>query len=258
MRLHGSLLSPDEARKEIERRKSFERYRYYKTPEYFEDMSKSSAHTKLLCCPNKVGKSTFAMMNAYWYAMGCHPHRKIAVPNTTWLMGPTIAHVNEVFLDGMREWGISRFWKSYAEKKGKITWLNGSITYVKSYDERKNLQGRTIKTAFIDEECPNDIWMEIVFRFKAGQQMDRYITATPVEGEEWFADGTTVRERPGTAVDLERAIAALPERARTVFVLHDVEGYKHIEIAEVADMAVGTSKAQLSRARRLLRKALAT
>jgi RNA polymerase sigma-70 factor (ECF subfamily) len=59
-----------------------------------------------------------------------------------------------------------------------------------------------------------------------------------------------------TAVDLDRAIARLPERARTVFVLHDVEGFKHHEIARLAGMAEGTSKAQLSRARRLLRKAL--
>jgi RNA polymerase sigma-70 factor (ECF subfamily) len=75
-------------------------------------------------------------------------------------------------------------------------------------------------------------------------------------GEEWYGEAATVHERPAAAVDLERAIAALPERARTVFVLHDVEGYKHTEIAELADMAVGTSKAQLSRARQLLRKAL--
>lgn len=60
---------------------------------------------------------------------------------------------------------------------------------------------------------------------------------------------------PGV-LDLERAIAELPPRARTVFVLHDVEGYKHHEIASLAQMAVGTSKAQLSRARSLLRKAL--
>ncbi len=64
------------------------------------------------------------------------------------------------------------------------------------------------------------------------------------------------REEPMTAMDLERAIARLPNRARTVFVLHDVEGYRHREIATMADMAVGTSKAQLSRARRLLREAL--
>ncbi|MEM9531962.1 MAG: sigma-70 family RNA polymerase sigma factor [Pseudomonadota bacterium] len=58
----------------------------------------------------------------------------------------------------------------------------------------------------------------------------------------------------GLDADLESAIARLPERARTVLVLHDVEGLKHMEIAELADMAVGTSKAQLHRARQMLRK----
>jgi RNA polymerase sigma-70 factor (ECF subfamily) len=57
-------------------------------------------------------------------------------------------------------------------------------------------------------------------------------------------------------VDLERAIAALPPGARAVFVLYDVEGYCHEEIAEMAGIAAGTSKAQLHRARRLLREAL--
>lgn len=56
----------------------------------------------------------------------------------------------------------------------------------------------------------------------------------------------------GLAIDLERAIGALPPRARLVFLLHDVEGYKHAEIAEATGIAVGTSKAQLHRARRLL------
>ena len=54
--------------------------------------------------------------------------------------------------------------------------------------------------------------------------------------------------------DLEAAVARLPERARTVLVLHDIEGFQHNEIAVIADMAVGTSKAQLHRARKLLRE----
>lgn len=57
-------------------------------------------------------------------------------------------------------------------------------------------------------------------------------------------------------LDLERAIGALPERAREVFVLHDIEGYRHEEIARMTGIAVGTSKAQLFRARRLLREKL--
>ena len=62
----------------------------------------------------------------------------------------------------------------------------------------------------------------------------------------------------GGSLDLERAIAGLPDGARTVFVLHDIEGWKHREIAEQTGLAVGTCKTQLHRARRLLRKALST
>ncbi len=66
------------------------------------------------------------------------------------------------------------------------------------------------------------------------------------------------RELPaGTSLDLEQAIAQLPVGARRVFVLHDVEGYRHHEIADMLGLAVGTTKAQLHRARRILRKALA-
>ena len=57
-------------------------------------------------------------------------------------------------------------------------------------------------------------------------------------------------------MDLEAAIALLPPGARQVFVLHDVEGYKHEEIAEMLGVTSGGSKAQLHRARLLLREAL--
>ena len=56
--------------------------------------------------------------------------------------------------------------------------------------------------------------------------------------------------------DLEQAIATLPERARTVLVLYDIEGYRHAEIAAMTGMAEGSSKAQLHRARKLVREAL--
>jgi len=78
-------------------------------------------------------------------------------------------------------------------------------------------------------------------------------------------DDLTEFERPGpptrsdgpeSGFDLERALATLPPGARAVFVLHDVEGYKHEEIARLTGVATGTSKAQLHRARRLLREVL--
>ncbi|WP_027485632.1 sigma-70 family RNA polymerase sigma factor [Rhodanobacter sp. OR87] len=56
--------------------------------------------------------------------------------------------------------------------------------------------------------------------------------------------------------ELERAIGSLPPRARAVLVLHDIEGWRHEEIGSELGMAIGTSKAQLHRARGLLRKLL--
>jgi len=57
----------------------------------------------------------------------------------------------------------------------------------------------------------------------------------------------------GRVMDLERAIASLPERARAVFVLVGVYGYPHEEAAGLLDMAVGTSKAHYHHARRQLK-----
>jgi RNA polymerase sigma-70 factor (ECF subfamily) len=57
-------------------------------------------------------------------------------------------------------------------------------------------------------------------------------------------------------MDMEDAIASLPKGARLAFVLHDVEGYQHQEIAEQLGVSVGTVKAQLHRARRLMRERL--
>jgi RNA polymerase sigma-70 factor (ECF subfamily) len=64
------------------------------------------------------------------------------------------------------------------------------------------------------------------------------------------------RVRHDLQIDLEAAVAKLPPRARAVLVLHDVEGWKHEEIGRELGMAVGSSKAQLHRARGLLRRAL--
>ena len=64
------------------------------------------------------------------------------------------------------------------------------------------------------------------------------------------------RALPETSIALERAVAALPDGARRVLVLHDIEGYRHEEIARQLGIAVGTVKAQLHRARKLVMEAL--
>ena len=67
---------------------------------------------------------------------------------------------------------------------------------------------------------------------------------------------TVAPARADLTVDFEAAIEQLPPGAREIFVLHDVEGYKHREIAVLLDITSGTSKRQLHRARMLLRRHL--
>ena len=88
-------------------------------------------------------------------------------------------------------------------------------------------------------------------RKKLGIRRDRF-----VEGEKVLEK---LRSNPGeveTRVDFETAIEYLPDGAREVFVLHDVEGYKHEEIANTLGISAGTSKSQLHRARMILREHL--
>ena len=68
--------------------------------------------------------------------------------------------------------------------------------------------------------------------------------------------GASVDPHHDERMDLERAIRALPPKARQVFVLHDIEGYRHREISQLTGSAQGTLRAQLHRARKLLMEAL--
>jgi len=65
-----------------------------------------------------------------------------------------------------------------------------------------------------------------------------------------------VAPRDGERMDLEAAVSTLPAATRTVFVMHDVEGYTHEEIARLTGRAEGTCKTLLHRARRALRERL--
>jgi RNA polymerase sigma-70 factor (ECF subfamily) len=91
-----------------------------------------------------------------------------------------------------------------------------------------------------------------------GREADGTATASIEHGglptERWDDAGAP---HNGERLDLGEAIDSLPESARRIVVLHDVEGYKHDEIAEIFGITAGGSKAQLRRARLLLREALA-
>ncbi len=85
---------------------------------------------------------------------------------------------------------------------------------------------------------------------------------TAARGRKLFDDDAAIefaagrRQTPEAAMDLEQALKLLPKGARQIFVLHDVEGFLHEEIADMLGVATGTSKAQLHRARMLMRKHL--
>lgn len=74
-----------------------------------------------------------------------------------------------------------------------------------------------------------------------------------VEGDSALELAPARRPGPELAMDFETALERLPEGARQIFVLHDIEGYRHEEIAEMLGLATGTSKSQLHRARMALR-----
>jgi len=75
-------------------------------------------------------------------------------------------------------------------------------------------------------------------------------------GEEMAADLAGRHHRPGLRVDLERAVAALPDELRTVVVLHDIEGLAHGEVAGLLHITAEASRSRLFRARRRLRRRL--
>jgi RNA polymerase sigma-70 factor, ECF subfamily len=77
-----------------------------------------------------------------------------------------------------------------------------------------------------------------------------------LDDEPGQAAGRTLAEQTVTKMDLERALARLPEGCRAAFVLHDVQGLEHREVAEVLGVAEGTSKSQVHKARQRLRALL--
>jgi RNA polymerase sigma-70 factor (ECF subfamily) len=88
-------------------------------------------------------------------------------------------------------------------------------------------------------------------RKSVGIERGRFIT-----DDEPLDDVTSKPVTLELSMDFEEALATLPEGARQVFILHDVEGYRHEEIARMLGVVPGTSKSQLHHARMALRRHL--
>jgi RNA polymerase sigma-70 factor (ECF subfamily) len=92
----------------------------------------------------------------------------------------------------------------------------------------------------------------VIERFRTDQAR----RARLIDGEQIFELLPGPAQTRDIGIDFESALEQLPDGAREIFVLHDVEGYKHHEIATMLEISAGTSKAQLHRARMMLRKHL--
>ena len=77
----------------------------------------------------------------------------------------------------------------------------------------------------------------------------------PLEDDSWLADAGSrgLADRTVSRMDIDRAVAQLPEGCRAAFILHDIEGLEHREIGQVLGIAEGTSKSQVFKARMKLR-----
>lgn len=92
----------------------------------------------------------------------------------------------------------------------------------------------------------------VIERFRSDQSRRQRLR----DGEDIFEMLPAPAQTRDIGMDFEAALEKLPDGAREIFVLHDVEGYKHHEIATLLEISPGTSKAQLHRARMMLRKHL--
>ena len=122
-------------------------------------------------------------------------------------------------------------------------------SFVKAWERLATFRGDSPFGAWLRQVTVNVVMGER----RASARRLRRVTTT---------DDDEVLDAPGAArmdaerLDLERAIRVLPETARTVFVLHEVEGYGHDEIASLMGIAEGTSKAHLHKARGKLQELL--
>src|SRR6476661_6793722 len=122
--------------------------------------------------------------------------------------------------------------------------------FVRAWEKLHLFRGESAFGTWLHRMTVNLVWNA---RKTEGRQRARYEDDEDGDGVNLLVARS---HSPGDRMDLEAAIARLPKGARRVFTLHDIEGYKHEEIAGMLGVTTGATKAQLHRARLLLREAL--
>ena len=157
---------------------------------------------------------------------------------------------------------IGAFERIYREHAGRIhalcLRLSGDVSraeelmqdvFVRAWERLGSFRGESALSTWLHRLAVN----EVLGAMRSEKRRRARVGASEELGR---PDAAAPAVSPGDRIDLERAIATLPPGARTVFVLHDIEGYRHPEIARMTGLAEGTLRAQLHRARRLLMEAL--
>lgn len=123
-------------------------------------------------------------------------------------------------------------------------------TFIRAFSRLKDFRGESALSTWL-----GSIAISVTLN---GLRKVRRLTEREVALDDVISPGQSPREaEPDLKTRLRQAIDDLPDGYRTVFVMHDVEGYTHEEIASSLGVQPGTSKAQLFRARARLRDALA-
>ena len=122
--------------------------------------------------------------------------------------------------------------------------------FVKAWQNLKSFRGDSAFGSWLYRLAVNVVLQDS----RTTRRRDAHITVLPEP--EMFENLRGAAAHDDDRMDLERAIASLPPGARQALVLHDIEGYKHEEIANMTGTTVGSVKAQLHRARRLMRERL--
>ena len=149
------------------------------------------------------------------------------------------AHVNRVYRLAYRLAGDDDLARDFTQE-----------TFIRAFDRLPAFRGEAALSTWL-YAIATSVTLNGLRKLKRFRQRETDLDA---------AGGLGSRRReaePDLKVRLARAIDDLPEGYRTVFLMHDVEGYTHEEIGHALGVETGTSKAQLSRARAKLRDALA-
>jgi RNA polymerase sigma-70 factor (ECF subfamily) len=122
--------------------------------------------------------------------------------------------------------------------------------FVQLFRKVGSFRGESAFTTWLHRLTVNHVLMH--FR-KKGVRLEKTTDEGEISEMQDFIQAVTERPRFIDRIALDKAISELPPGYRTVFVLHDVEGFEHEEVAAMLGVSVGTSKSQLHKARMRLR-----